>query len=51
MTSPHDGFFELRFESIGGPGAHGAGQVLACAAVLRMGMNGASAHDHRPDAG
>lgn len=41
MTSPHDGFFELRFESIGGLGAHGAGQVLATAAVLRMGMNGA----------
>jgi pyruvate ferredoxin oxidoreductase gamma subunit len=36
-----DGFFELRFESIGGLGAHGAGQVLATAAVLRMGMNGA----------
>ena len=31
-----DGFFELRFESIGGLGAHGAGQVLAAAAVLRM---------------
>lgn len=36
-----DGFFELRFESIGGLGAHGAGQVLATAAVLRMGLNGA----------
>lgn len=36
-----EGFFELRFESIGGLGAHGAGQVLAAAAVLRMGMNGA----------
>jgi pyruvate ferredoxin oxidoreductase gamma subunit len=36
-----DRFFELRFESIGGLGAHAAGQVLASAAVLRMGMNGA----------
>lgn len=36
-----DRFFELRFESIGGLGAHGAGQVLATAAVLRMGLNGA----------
>jgi len=34
-------FFELRFESIGGLGAHAAGQVLATAAVVRMGMNGA----------
>lgn len=41
MTRHRDGFFELRFESIGGLGAHGAGQVLAAAAVLRMGMNGA----------
>lgn len=41
MPYPIDGFFELRFESIGGLGAHGAGQVLATAAVLRMGMNGA----------
>lgn len=36
-----DRLFELRFESIGGLGAHAAGQVLATAAVLRMGMNGA----------
>lgn len=36
-----DRFFELRFESIGGLGAHGAGQILASAAVLRMGFNGA----------
>lgn len=36
-----DRFFEIRFESIGGLGAHAAGQVLATAAVLRMGMNGA----------
>jgi pyruvate ferredoxin oxidoreductase gamma subunit len=34
-------FFELRFESIGGLGAHAAGQVLAAAGVLRMGLNGA----------
>jgi len=34
-------FFEIRFESIGGLGAHAAGQVLAAAAVLRMGLNGA----------
>lgn len=33
--------FEIRFESIGGLGAHAAGQVLAGAAVLRMGLNGA----------
>jgi pyruvate ferredoxin oxidoreductase gamma subunit len=35
-----DRFFELRFESIGGLGAHAAGQILATAAVLRMGLNG-----------
>jgi len=34
-------FFEIRLESIGGLGAHAAGQVLASAAVLRMGLNGA----------
>lgn len=34
-------FFEIRFESIGGLGAHAAGQVLASAAVLKMGLNGA----------
>jgi pyruvate ferredoxin oxidoreductase gamma subunit len=34
--------FEIRFESIGGLGAHGAGQVLAAAAVLRLCQNGAS---------
>jgi len=39
---PHaDRFFEIRLESIGGLGAHAAGQVLATAAVLRMGLNGA----------
>ncbi len=36
-----DRFFELRFESIGGLGAHAGGQILATAAVLRMGLNGA----------
>jgi len=36
-----DRFFELRFESIGGLGAHAAGQILATTAVLRMGLNGA----------
>jgi pyruvate ferredoxin oxidoreductase gamma subunit len=34
------GFFEIRFESIGGLGAHAAGQILARAAVLEMNMNG-----------
>jgi pyruvate ferredoxin oxidoreductase gamma subunit len=34
-------FFEIRFESIGGLGAHAAGQVLASAGVLKMGLNGA----------
>ena len=39
---PHaDRFFEVRLESIGGLGAHAAGQVLATAAVLRLGLNGA----------
>jgi pyruvate ferredoxin oxidoreductase gamma subunit len=36
-----DRFIEFRFESIGGLGAHAAGQVLASAAVMRMGLNGA----------
>ena len=35
------GFFEIRFESIGGLGAHVAGKIIAGAAVLRMNMNGA----------
>jgi pyruvate ferredoxin oxidoreductase gamma subunit len=41
-TSLPDGrpFFEIRFESIGGLGAHAAGQIIASAAVLRMGLNG-----------
>ena len=34
-------FFELRFESIGGLGAHVGGQIVAKAAVLRMDLNGA----------
>lgn len=38
---PPPGFFEVRFESIGGLGAHAAGQILAGAGVLRLGMNGA----------
>jgi pyruvate ferredoxin oxidoreductase gamma subunit len=42
VTLPHpERSFEVRFESIGGLGAHAAGQVLATAAVLRMGLNGA----------
>jgi pyruvate ferredoxin oxidoreductase gamma subunit len=39
---PHpDQYFEIRCESIGGLGAHAAGQILAAAAVVRMGLNGA----------
>ena len=34
-------FFEIRFESIGGLGAHVAGKIVASAAVLRMNLNGA----------
>ena len=42
VVLPHeDRFFELRLESIGGLGAHAAGQIIATAAVLRMGLNGA----------
>ena len=42
VSLPNGGrFFEIRFESIGGLGAHAAGQVLASAAVLKMGLNGA----------
>ena len=42
VSLPVDGrTFEVRFESIGGLGAHAAGQVLASAAVLKMGLNGA----------
>ena len=35
-----DGFFSIRFESIGGLGAHLAGEILAEAGVLRQGLNG-----------
>ena len=35
------GFYEVRMESIGGLGAHLAGQILAEAAVIGMGLNGA----------
>jgi len=35
------GLFEIRFESIGGLGAHVAGKIVASAAVLRMHLNGA----------
>ncbi len=34
------GFYEIRFESIGGLGAHMAGQTLAEAGVLGMGLEG-----------
>ena len=41
ISLPNSGpFFEIRFESIGGLGAHAAGQIIASAAVLRMGLNG-----------
>ena len=36
-----DGFFGIRFESIGGLGAHLAGKMIAEAGVLRQGLNGA----------
>jgi pyruvate ferredoxin oxidoreductase gamma subunit len=35
-----DGFYGIRFESIGGLGAHLAGQILAEAGVLGCGLNG-----------
>jgi pyruvate ferredoxin oxidoreductase gamma subunit len=42
VSLPHaERFFEIRLESIGGLGAHAAGQVLATAAVLGMRLNGA----------
>jgi len=44
-----DRFFEIRFESIGGLGAHAAGQILATAAVLRMGLNGAHFSSYGPE--
>lgn len=36
------GFFGIRMESIGGLGAHVAGQILAETGVLRLGLNGAN---------
>ena len=33
------GFYEIRFDSIGGLGAHAAGQLLGEAAAIKMGMN------------
>jgi pyruvate ferredoxin oxidoreductase gamma subunit len=36
-----DGLYEIRLESLGGFGAHLAGKMLAEAAVLHMGLNGA----------
>ncbi len=33
------GFFEIRLDSIGGLGAHLAGQILGELAVLKMGLN------------
>jgi len=36
------GFYEIRMESIGGLGANVAGKILAEAAIIGMGMNGAS---------
>ena len=35
-----DGFYGIRLESIGGLGAHVAGQILAEAGILRLGLNG-----------
>ena len=35
-----DGFYGIRLESIGGLGAHLAGQLLAEVGVLRLGLNG-----------
>lgn len=41
VSLPHTArYFELRFESIGGLGAHVGGQILTKAAVLGMGLNG-----------
>jgi pyruvate ferredoxin oxidoreductase gamma subunit len=34
------GFYEIRLDSIGGLGAHLAGQILGEAAVIKMGLNG-----------
>ncbi len=40
LTGSGRDFFEIRFESIGGLGAHVAGKIVASAAVLRMNLNG-----------
>lgn len=37
-----EGFFEIRFESIGGLGANVAGKILAESGVLFMGLNGSN---------
>ena len=43
LTKTDDaGFFGIRLESIGGLGAHIAGQILAETGVLRLGLNGAN---------
>lgn len=41
QTVAGSGYYEMRLESIGGLGAHLAGQILAEAGVLGMGLNGA----------
>ncbi|MHB0913743.1 MAG: 2-oxoacid:acceptor oxidoreductase family protein [Armatimonadota bacterium] len=41
-TTNEIGFYEMRFESIGGLGSNIAGQMLAEAAVLRQGLGGAN---------
>ena len=39
MAMPKEGYFEVRFESIGGLGAHAGAFVLGSAAVYKMGYN------------
>ena len=41
-VTDEEGFYEIRLESIGGLGANLAGKMLAEAAVLHMGFNGAN---------
>jgi pyruvate ferredoxin oxidoreductase gamma subunit len=41
LQTDEDGLYEIRLESLGGLGAHLVGKMLAEAAVLRMGLNGA----------
>src|SRR3989304_2624600 len=43
-----EGFFGIRLESIGGLGAHLAGQLLAEAAVLRQGVKGSHFSSYGP---